>query len=219
MFKPLHALIFLLFFFFLTPGAVRAEPVVITTGSLSISGSIIAGPVYSFAGQGFSASGQGDTGFAGPQQCSPCVGGNLLSLNATFAGFSLGNGTAIINGVVFSDITLAGQIQFFGSVVLPTALSDITLTAPFTFGGFMFGCVNQSHLDCTPQVAVFSTGVVGQGMVTVQLAFEGLSGTGQPLYGFRSVRYDFQPVPEPSAILLLASGLTSVVIRLKKRRS
>ena len=218
MFKPLCGPFLLVILFLLTPASIKADPVVITSGFLSVSGGIFAGPVYSFAGQGFSASGQGEPGNTGPQQCSPCVGGSLLTLNANFAGSSLGSGTAIINGVSFNNMTFAGQIQFFGSVVLPSIPSDITLTAPFTFNGFMFGCVNLSHVDCSPQVAVFNIDVTGQGLATVQLAFEGLSGSGQPLYAFRSVRYDFQAVPEPSAILLLGGGLVSFVFRWKKRR-
>ena len=72
----------------LTP-SVKADPIVVTSGSLSVTG-ITGGPHFSLFGENFSLNGGGEQGSAQPQQCFPCVSGNLIGVNGFFAGSSLG---------------------------------------------------------------------------------------------------------------------------------
>jgi hypothetical protein len=64
---------------------------------------------------------------------------------------------------------------------------------------------------------------VGQGIVTVQLNFIGISASGHSLYTFNNLTYNFQPaeVPESMTITLLAAGLMGLGAKWKlaKKRS
>jgi hypothetical protein len=218
--RALIGLCAFLFMCVLTPSVVRADPVVITTGFLSVTG-LTGGPVYSFAGEDFSVAGGGEPGFTAPQLCFPCAGGDLIGLNSTFVGTSLGHGTATINGSTFGSLSLSGNIDFIGSpILLPPAISNISLTAPFTFSGFMFGCEGP-HINCTPFNSVFSTELTGQGLATIQLNTFVLDGDGRSLYQFQSVTYNFSgtPIPEPTSILLLTGGLAALGARFRWSRA
>jgi len=214
--KLLIGLCTVLLFATLTPSTAQADPIVVTSGSLTVSGFFQA-PNYSFAGQNFSVTAHGgDPGFTGPTSCFPCVGGSL-NVNSFFAGTSLGQGTVTINGTTFNNIFIAGTFQFTAaSVVVPPPVSAITLTTPFTFSGLMNGCTVQ-HLSCTSSDIVFTTQLSGSGIAFVELAFFQTSSL--TFYQFKSVTYVFSdPVPEPMSLLLLGSGLAALTgARLKRR--
>ena len=70
---------------------------------------------------------------------------------------------------------------------------------------------------------IFSTQLVGQGIATVQLNFLFVDASGNSLYQFNSLTYNFQSaeVPEPMTITLLAAGLMGIGAKwkfAKKRR-
>jgi hypothetical protein len=193
----------------LTP-SVKADPLVVTSGSLSITG-IFDGPSYSLFGENFSISGGGEPGSAQPTSCFPCVSGNLLGVGGFFAGSSLGGGTVTIDGMTFSGV-FAGTFVFTGSPVsIPAAPTNVTINAPFTFAGDIRVCEFQGGPpDCGGSNVIFSTELVGQGIATIQLNFFGtFNASGNPLYFFDSLTYNFQSaeVPEPMTITLLAAGL------------
>jgi hypothetical protein len=216
MFKILAGLCSLLFLVGFAPATAHADPLVVTSGTLSVTG-IVSGPVFNFAGTDFSAiGGGGDFGNTGPaNSCFPCTPGQLINVGSLFVGSSLGQGTVIINGSTFNNIFIAGQFGFSGpAIVVPVSSSNLTLMAPFTFGGTMVGCL-ESHLIC--QTQVFSTELIGSGIATIQLQHF-LDSFGNSLFGFRSVTYTFDnpAIPEPATIVMLVTGLATLGARKAK---
>jgi len=210
----------LLLFATFTPSTAHADPIVVTSGSLTVTGFFHA-PNYSFAGENFAVTASGlDAGATGPASCFPCVSGNSISVNSFFVGSSLGRGTVTINGTTFNDLFIAGTFQFTGlsSIIVPVATSAVTLTAPFTFSGLMNGCTVQ-HLLCTSSDIVFTTQLTGSGIAFVELNFFQTSTFS--FFQFKQVTYVFDaaPVPEPMSLLLLSGGLAALGgVRLKRLR-
>ncbi len=193
--------------------SVRADPIVITGGSLTIVGSF-SGATYSISGQNFSATSiGGDPG--NTPNCLPCPSGTPISLTSFLVGSSLGRGTATINGTTFDPVFFLGEFSLgAGPVILPPGTTDLVLTVPFSFSGNIRGCL-PSSLVCTTEV--FSTiDLIGQGIATAHFAF-GTIENGVTFYSFRSVTYQFQEVPEPMTVILLGSGLIGLGAKLRSR--
>jgi len=209
----------------LTP-SVKADPIVVTSGSLSVTG-ISGGPSFSLFGENFSVSGGGEPGSTQAVACFPCVSGNVIGLNGFYAGgatLGAGGGSLTINGTTFTNLVFAGTFVFTASAVIPAATTNISITAPFTFAGDLRACVFQGGPpDCSPGDSIFTTQLVGQGIVTVNLNFFFVNASGNSVYGFNSITYNFQPaeVPEPMPRTLLAAGLMGLGAKWKfaKRRS
>src|SRR5215212_9236129 len=164
----------------ITP-SVYADPVVITSGSLTVIG-FLGTPTYSLTGQNFSVTSfGGDPG--NTPHCGPCPSGSSTSLNSFLVGTSLGQGTATINGTTFNNVAFRGEFSFAAAdVLLPAGTTNITLTSPFFFAGTIEGCAG-SALTCTTQV-FSTTALVGQGIATVQFTFSGTNASGASLYFF-----------------------------------
>jgi len=204
----------------ITP-SVYADPLIITSGSLSVTNTVRAN--YNLVGTNFSFTGSnGDEGNSPAAGCHPCGSNNLVNLSSFFVGTSLGSGSATINGMTFNNVNFTGSFNLGAASVPLSGTSDISITVPFTFAGQIMGCAD-SALFC--QNEVFTTQLLsGQGLVTLELTFSGTLPNGVTFYDFKSLTYNFQSaeVPEPMTIALLAAGLIGVGAKLKthtRRRS
>ena len=218
MFKTLVRFSLLACLLTFTSSLTRADPIVITSGSVSVSGtSFASGPTYNFSGTNFSVMALGsDHGNVGPA-CVQCVGGDVISTSSIFGD---ARGTVTINGMTFNDVFTVNLLSFTGpNVIIPvTDATTITLTAPFTLSGYMGGCLDPPYY-C--QMPVFSTQVSGSGLATIQYD-EFIDWQGRRFFRFRDVTYTFTDTttPEPSSILFLTSGIAALVaVKLKARRS
>ncbi len=210
--KLFSALCTLLLVVVFTPSTAHADTFLITSGTLTVTGTG-GGPRFVLFGDNFFASGGGERGASSLQVlCQVCRSGSLINVNAIFAGSSLEGGISIINGVERSG-GFAGVFMLTGPPIeVPFSLSHLTITSPFTFSGTLIGCPG----SCVIGPSVFSVNLIGSGTATIDLIFSGLFG-GLPGFTFEKVTYNFD-VPEPASILLLGGALAALSARLRYRR-
>jgi hypothetical protein len=199
----------------------RADAIVITGGFSAIASPFTppryVSSAFDLQGTNFRATGGAGDAPAGSVRsscASPCLQG---------ATFSISSGTSLPVATL-GGLTLDGQTRsgFFdgsglaftsGLVTIPLdAELQLTLTTTFS----MSGTVNFQEINTLTGGLTgftFSTDVVGSGIASFSLVFSNLTHE----YEIRSARYDFQPVPEPTALLLFGAGLTGVVARYRRR--
>ena len=133
----------------------------------------------------------------------------------TIVGLERG-GVAIVDGRFFPNLIFNGQLEISGDpLLLPNSMSNVVLIAPFTASGFIAGCLLTDPFCQTP---VFTTQLTGSGVARFELTFF-LDSQGRPFFQFARGTYVFGPIPEPTSILLLTSGLAAIgAAKLKRRR-
>ena len=119
--------------------AVQADPIVITSGTLSVNSSASAS--YTLNGLNFSVTSVGgDSGNSPAMGCKPCASGQLVSTSTFLVGSSLGSGPATINGTSFS------QLVYFGHSALGNVCSAAGRNVkPFVYSPIQL-CWNDDRL-------------------------------------------------------------------------
>ena len=176
----------------------HADPIVITGGSLTVTG-LSGGPSFSLFGDNFATSGVGDRGALGLQARAVFTSGSVVDVSANFVGSSLE--------------PHAGFFMFTGPpIIVPFSLTTLTITSPFEFSGRLLTCPQSCFLG----PVISSVDLVGSGNATFTLLFSGLTSNGTPIFTFQSITYNFE-VPEPASLLLLGGGLAALSAALRRR--
>lgn len=199
-----------------TPALTRAEPMVVTGGTITITG-LSGGPLGGLTGDNFFIGiGGSGTGSFSPQRCFPCLPGSTMAVTGLFASSTIGGGTFNINGTMFTQVGLGGLMLLNGgTIVLPSVMSDVTITVPFTFSANLNAC----PVSCFFGPTIFTVQLVGSGTGTLEFTFARLSSNGQPIFLFKQATFQFEEVPEPASILLFGGGLAVLAAKLRRRLS
>jgi hypothetical protein len=210
----------------LHPAKAGADPIVITSGSLTITLQQTRS-WFSFMGDGLSLGGFLTNDSESPlwTVCEPCRAGS----RPVVVGFGgdMGAASGTVGGTHYSQLYLSGGFGVSGTTWIPSdGPSVFSVSFPFSVapGSFLVGHTQPPFQQNDPPV--FRVGVTGTGTGELTLArvsdprFPDVSSS---LYFARSARFDFgpespSPTPEPATLLLCASGLVLAGARRLRRR-
>jgi PEP-CTERM motif-containing protein len=206
-----------------------AEPVPITSGFVNFTDEpgdfSLVGPGFDLSGAWFPTTLSGTFWFdrcGHPQLPGPggCVPGAVIDFGRTTYGLSpdVSEGSGVIGSVVHDRLFYSGEWTFDG----PSVMSPVTLDEPrlvregaFTFEGNIAAFLDASRTG-TP---LFSTSLRGSGVAQAFFGVETSNSAGDRLI-VHDLDYTFEaqePVPEPSSMLLIGTGLALGVSRFRRR--
>jgi hypothetical protein len=183
-----------------------ANPIRITGGSLDMPDPVLAGgPLGILDIRGFDDFHMIARGEArGLGHCVPCPPGDFLSLAGHLSEASY---VSLEGGPVPPNPPWKPTLGVFTflaeAVTVPPVDTTAILTAPFVFTGALF-FENTGFQAARPTMSVE---LFGRGTATVELRPNPF---GTPVWEFARARYEFAPVPEPTTLLLVSSGLAAV---------
>ena len=205
--------------------SVHADPVIVTINVTGVA-TLFSGPpavqgVANLSGPNFLANVATTNGNFGLAPCTPSfvVGCTSASLSWTSLGSDL-NGSVTLNGMNFPTNAQNQLFMMFNSVtfVVPPEFLNapaIRITAPFSFDG------NFSSDDLDEGLVR----LIGEGTVHLLLVrrpnFVGSTGLfldrADYVFGSRTTSLTIEPVPEPTTIVLLLSGIAGTAMSLRRR--
>jgi len=197
-------------------GRATAEPITVT-GSLVLTDEpgafLLEGNGFSLQGEWFPSTVNGTHWFDTCRN-STCNPGAPVDFGTTTYGMSVTDSQILrgtIAGTSYDELFVDAQFTFAGPQVIAPDDEFGSAAGPFTMNGRLI-----AYLDISRTNPLLSADLIGFG--TAHVAFVPNESTGglAPIdleYRFAST----QPVPEPSTMLLVATGLVAGVARLKKR--
>jgi hypothetical protein len=203
---------------------VGADPIQVTAGTLTWDAtSALAIQLHVTGEQGLAIHAGLDpfNGVNGPiDDCyfRACLPGETLSLmidrtTEAFGSASIGGETFPID--IGTDITGSLNVLFDGNLIVPAFTGDLTgsASAAFVFDGLLFfpedPCC-RSPLE-----------LAGSGIATLQFAWAAHP-EGVTAWNLQNMRYEFSeaaPVPEPTTLVLVSTGVAGLILRRRRNAS
>lgn len=170
-----------------------AGPLLVEKGHITFIGNLDPSGLFTFEGAGLTLTGGLHEGLVSPS-CSPCYGGQQVSIRTVFAGEqSMRAGTLTI-GETSRDVFYSGELVFDGNqITLPTRYTrrPFKVTFPITLQGHLQ--VHWLNPNNTPNGLLFDLPVNLPGTATLTMKLGGINpGTGNPQYFTQSLSYELK---------------------------